>query len=196
MGGFGGVEYVRLLEFLHDSGKKKVKWSTWTFSVFGDIGFAASLSEWKDFDSFLGIFEKAVTDSTSRLRIGFMSKPNLWATEGHDTGEVNVEDYVKEIYSLRIACNKLKSIETVISIYDNSLPADIQGIYFTILKALHERLLSGYELEISTDLKTKDLPEYLLRFIAYDVWKECIRDLKENIIPRLNELQRHMLEVI
>jgi hypothetical protein len=194
-GDFGADAYLRLLENLHDSGKKMITWKTWTSDVFGEF-FAASLAKWNRFESFLSIFEKKVTDPKSKLEIEFLSDPKLEIGRESETSQVEVGDYVRDIYSLRIAYDELHSIETVTNIYDRSLPDDIQKIYLGILKALHERLLSGSTLEISTDLNTKELPEYLLRFIAYDLWKECIRDLNEHIVPRLNEIQRRMLEIV
>lgn len=194
-GVFENVAYLRLLEYLHDSGGKTITWRPHAAFVFGKF-FASSLTEWNNFDSFLNIFEKAVTDSGRKLEIGFVSNPKLMATPKSELEEIQVSDYVKDIYSLRIAYDEIASIEKVISVYDRSLLNDIQTIYFKILKTLQERLLSGCEIEISTNMKTRDLPEYLLRFIAYDAWKECIKDLNEHIVPRLNEIQRHLFELV
>jgi hypothetical protein len=194
-GNFGGTAYLRILESLHDSGKNEITWKTHTGPVFGKM-FAASLDKCSNFESFSSFFEQSAKGSKKSLTIEFLSNPKIGDNKGSNYDIIEVGDYVINIYSLKTAYEELNAVGKVIKMYDPSLPDDIKEIYLKILKAFHERLLSGYSLVIRTDVKTKDLPNYLLGFIAFDMWLECMADLNRRIVPRLYEVKKRMLEVV
>src|SRR5450759_2655887 len=82
-GEFGKDAYLKMLEYLHDSGKTEITWKTHTSEVFGKM-FAASLEECATFEIFLNYFEQAAKGSKKRLTIEFLSTPRI--REGSGSG--------------------------------------------------------------------------------------------------------------
>lgn len=194
-GDFGFIAYLRLLETLHDSGKTIITWKVKTLWFLGEVVLESS-SEWTSFDSFLKRFEKLVSDPKTKMVIQFWSNPKLGASEGVEQKEIDVRDYFRDILLLQRISDELRSNKKIIGLYDISIPDDIQEIYLKIMRIIHQRILSGYELIIKPEMKTKDISNYLLTLIGFDVWTECIQDINGQIIPRLFDMQRRMLEVI
>jgi hypothetical protein len=195
-GDFGRLAPQKLLEALHDSGKQSIVWDVRPYSIFGRAVGDNIMSEAKSFDAFRRLFETIAPVSKADLTIRFLSSPKIEINTDVEIQEVLVKDYVTDIYSLLVMYEKLKSVETVVDMYDHSLISDIQKVYFRITGALYERMNKSYELEISSKIKAKELPSHLLRFVSLDVWNGCVNELRDAIIPRISEATRRLRESV
>jgi len=194
-GDFGRVAPQKLLEALHDSGKQSIVWDVRPYSIFGKSVGGTLFNEAKSVDAFRRLFETIVPDSKADLTIRFMSSPKIEVNTDVEIQQVLVKDYVTDIYSLVVMCERLKSVEKVVDLYDHSVISDIQKVYFRITGALYERMAKSYELEISSKIKTKELPSHLLRFVSLDIWNGCVNELRD-IIPRISEATRRLRESV
>jgi len=57
-----------------------------------------------------------------------------------------------------------------------------------------EKLSVEQDIEVGSKIKTEDMQSYLLQFVSLGNWQESIKELKENIRPRLIEIIRHLRE--
>lgn len=195
-GDFGRVAPQKLLEALHDSGEQSIVWKVNPYSIFGKGVGDSIVSEAKSVDAFRRLFERIVLDSKTDLTIRFLSSPKIEVNTDTEIGQVLVKDYVADIYSLVVMYERLKSVEKVVDMYDNSLISDIQKVYFRISGALYERMASSYKLEISSKIKTKELPNHIFKFVSLDIWNGCVNELKDVIIPRIFETTRRLRESV
>jgi hypothetical protein len=86
----------------------------------------------------------------------------------HELDYVLVEDYGKDIYSLKLMLEELKKVEKVVNMYDSSLVSDMQNVYYKVLNSLFDAMQRHYTLEICSKIKAKELPNQLLKLISSD----------------------------
>lgn len=195
-GDFARVVPQKLLEVLHDSGRQSIVWKVNPYLIFGKGVGDSILSQVKSLDAFRRLFETIVPNPKADLTIHFLSSPKIKTNNDTEIEQVLVKDYVTDIYSLVVMCEQLKSVEKVVDLYDPSLISDIQKVYFSITEALYERMTGTYELEISSKIKTKELPSRLLAFVSLDIWNRCVNELRDVIIPRISEATRRLRESV
>jgi hypothetical protein len=198
-GDFGSFASSYLLEVLHDSGEPSVLWRVSALDIFGVTTLQDSAAcGVRTFDVFRRLFEEMVPKADTDFNILFSSSPKIMQTPNKELMTIFVKDYVTDIYSLGIMVVQLKSVEDTLSLYDPSLFANVEEIYLRILDALYHKLTDKhrYELVISSKIKVKELPYQLLKFIAFDVWNECIDELRTKTRTRLYEVIRNMRGLI
>jgi hypothetical protein len=198
-GDFGRFASSYLLEFLHDSGEQSVVWRVSPLDIFDVTTLLDSAAcGVRTFDVFRRLFEEKVPKADTDFTILFMSRPKIMLTPSEELSRIVVKDYVTDIYSLGIILAELKSVDNILSLYDPSLIDNVEEVYLRILEALYHRLTdrNHYELAISSKIKVKELPYQLLRFIAFDVWDECVDELKDKTRTRLFEVLRSMRGLI
>lgn len=194
-GNFGKIASQRLLEMLHDSGGQKLTWEGQPYMIFG-VGAGREeygISQLKTFNAFKVFLETKIPKTDTNFTIRFLSSPKIELDSEHELKDILVEDYLKDIYSLKLMLEELKKVEKVVNMYDSSLVSDIQSVYYKILNSLFDAMNRKYTLEISSKIKAKELPNQLIKFISLDVWQDCISRLKE-IKPRLFEITRQLRE--
>lgn len=187
-GDFGGISYLRLLEILHDSGRNSITWNVKIKSVFD-----CKLDAFPNFDSFRKVFEKTMHNNWD-ARIVFSSSPKIEASPNVEVDDIDIKDYSTDIYNILMVHENLKRIERIVNLFDRYLTSEVLDIYIKMLKTFYVAITDEIKLTISSEIKTEKLPYYLLNIIAFDIWQECVSNLKGNIIPRLYEVKRHMLE--
>ena len=195
-GDFGMVPR-KILEMLHDSGQSSIIWEVHPFTLFGiGIGRAeAPISfDVHSFEAFEKLFGEMVPKPETNFTIKYFSTPKIWVDTDNEIDAIQVKDYLMEVYSLGTMCEDLKSIEKVVSMCDASILSDLQKLYSKALRALYEAFLKYPKIEISSKIKTKDLQNHLLRFIAFDMWQESIKELKKDIRPRLIKVMKDLQE--
>jgi len=190
-GDFGGVSYLRLLEKLHDSGESSIKWNVFFLQFLGD-----SLLKKFSFEQFRRLFEDKVSEAGRELTAMFSSEPKIEASPDVEVKVIPLKDYFSDLYSVRLIEERLKSAEKIVNLYDRSLIADIDELYLKVLKSISERIQNGTELVITRKTKTSSLPDLLLTIVAFDVWIQCVDELRGNIKQRLYDIRKQMLESI
>ena len=190
-----GIASQRLLEILHDSGGQNLTWEGNPYSIFGVVAGRdeIGLSTLKTFNAFKTFLETKIPKTDTDFTIRFISSPKIELDSEHEVRDILVEDYLKDIYSLKLMIEELKKVEKVVNMYDSSLVSDMQNVYHKILNSLFDAMSRQYTLEISSKIKAKELPNQLIKFISLDVWQDCVNELKE-IKPRLFEIIRQLRE--
>ncbi len=200
-GAFGKFASQSLLEQLHDSGSQKITWTVYPNMMFGQFTMLLD-----SFNKFVKFFEEKIPAMNKNPQpalfpilepiVNFSATPKIEENPNVTVEKILVKDYAGAIYSVKIMHDELESIAKTINLYDNSLIEEIQKIYLKMLKAFYERTQKTSELEISTQIKAKELPEYILRIVAFDVWKQCVNELREKITPRLCEVEKRIMASI
>ena len=195
-GDFGKIAPQRLLEMLHDSGNPNLIWGGKPYAIFGTIAGHEEygLSRLKTFDAFKVFFETMVPKTDTNFTIRFISTPKIELDSERELQDILVKDYVKDIYSLKLMIEELKRVEKVVNMYDCALVSDMQNTYLKILNSLFDAMSKGYTLDISSQIKAKELPNHLTKFISLDVWQGCVNELKKNFKSRLFEISRQLRE--
>lgn len=194
-GDFGRIAPQRFLEMLHDSGEPSILWQVAPLFLFGhSIGSGKIKGDVNNFEAFEKLFTEIAPKPGTEFAIGFISIPKIMLNSDVEISKIQVKDYLLEIYTLAVLYEKLNSVEKIVNMYDSSVLPDIQKLYTKALRALFEIFGFSKDIEINSKIKTKEMPSYLLGFISLDVWQECIKELKENIRPRLIEITRHLRE--
>ena len=186
----------KLLELLHDSGNPTLTWTGEPFMLFGTAAGSEEfgMSKLKTFDAFKVFFEIMLPRTGVDLTIRFLSTPKISLDANNELKDILVEDYVKDIYSLKLMIDELKKVEKVMNMYDCDIISDMQNIYYKILNSLFSAMNRKYQLEISSKIKAKELPNHLTKVISLDVWQDCIDELKKDFEPRLFEITRKLRE--
>ena len=197
-GVFGKLASQSLLEQLHDSGSQKITWKVYPNMLFGQFTMLLD-----SFDKFLKFFEEKIPALKKNSEpifpnslepvVNFSSTPKIEETPNVPVEKIVVKDYFEAIYSLKIIHDELESIAKTVNLYDSSLIEETQKIYLKILKAFYKRTQATTELEISTQIKAKELPEYVLKILAFDIWKQCVNELQETVTPRLCEVEKRIM---
>lgn len=196
-GDFGKFAPIRFLEMLHDSGETSISWEVYLGALFGKtVGKGTEMLrlDVNNFEAFERLFSDMVPKPETEFVIGYISTPKIMLNTDVEIDTIQVRDYVTEIYSLAIVYEKLKSVEKIVNMYDSSILLDIQKLYTRILNSLYENFAQDQEIKIESKIKTKDMKNHLLKFVSLDIWQECIKELKQNVSPRLIEITRHLRE--
>jgi hypothetical protein len=199
-GDFGRTAPLRFLEMLHDSGEQSIVWKVHLITLFGKTigkgtGTVRMLEDIRNFEAFETLFAEMVPEPETTFIASYISTPQIMLNPDIEIDSLQVKDFVTEIYSLAIMYQKLNSAEKIVNMYDSSILLDIKKLYTKVLRSLYEKRFGEIqEIEINSKIKTKDMKNYLLRFVSLDTWQECIKELKENIKPRLIDVMRHLQE--
>lgn len=188
-GDFGGTSYISILENLHDSGESAIKWKVFFVNV-----LEMFLLQKVSFEQFRRLFEDEVSKANKRLIVTFDSEPKIEASPEVEVNTIDLTGYFKDIYSVRMMQERLKGVEKVVNLYDSTLITGIGELYLKALKAFYVRMENGAELTISRKMKTAEIGDLLLTFVALDNWKLCVDELRGSVTQRLYDIERHLIE--
>ena len=181
-----GIVYLRLLEKLHDSGNPIITWEVSIYSI-----FEHKLSDFRSFDSFRNFFEKSAFEIELRALkkpyFRFKSMPDV------DIDYIYVGEYVEDLYSILEMHKQLKNTEKIVNVYDQYVIPDILEIYLEMLKSFYDTIKRKTKLTISSKIKTEQMSDYVLKIVAFDLWKNCVSSMQNDVMPRLYEIKRQML---
>lgn len=178
--------YLKLLEKLHDSGNPIITWAVSIYSI-----FEYKLSDFRSFDSFRNFFEKSVREIKPHALkspwFRFKSMPDV------EIDYIYVGEYVEDLYSILVIYKQLKNAEKIVNVYDQYVIPDILEIYLKMLKSFYDTINRKTKLTISSKMKTEQMSDYLLKIVAFDLWKNCVSSMHYDVMPRLYEIKGQML---
>lgn len=189
--------YIRLMERLHDSGRnilplriKVMAINEYKPQSFGSFDvFRKKFEKMAQMvDKGIPINSKGVFIEIGDVEIDFESTPTL------EVDRIHIGEYVSQIYSLFLMSNELQKIEKLVNLYDNLIIRDICDTYSDMLNSFFNAIRTEHRFKINLKMKSRQILEEPLKMIALDSWKRVVSKMQENILPRLHEIKRQLLE--